>query len=54
MHQGIDPNAVKRQKRAAAQWEGLTLAEGLAIYLAERDQLQFALVADSTSTLQAS
>jgi len=40
MHQGIDPNAVKRQKRAAAQREGLTLAEGLAIYLAERDQLR--------------
>ncbi|MFC3816620.1 tyrosine-type recombinase/integrase [Lysobacter sp. GCM10012299] len=40
MHQGIDPNAVKRQKRAVAQRDGLTLGEGLAIYLAERDQLR--------------
>ena len=40
MHQGIDPNAVKRLKRAAAQREGFTLGQGLAIYLAERDKLR--------------
>lgn len=40
LHQGIDPNAVKRQRKAAAHREGLTLGEGLAIYLAERDQLR--------------
>lgn len=37
MHQGVDPNAVKRERKAAAQRDSLTLSEGLAIYLAERE-----------------
>lgn len=37
MHQGVDPNAVKRERKASAQRDSLTLAEGLAIYLAERE-----------------
>lgn len=40
MQQGIDPNATKRQRKADAQRASLTLAEGLAIYLAERDKLR--------------
>lgn len=40
MQQGTDPNAVKRQRRAESAREEMTLAEGLAIYLAERDQLR--------------
>lgn len=40
LQQGIDPNVVKRQRKADAQRAGLTLAEGLAIYLAERDRLR--------------
>jgi integrase len=40
MQQGIDPNATKRKRKADAQRSGLTLAEGLAIYLAERDKLR--------------
>lgn len=40
MQQGVDPNEVKRQRRAEAQRAGLTLSEGLTIYLAERDRLR--------------
>lgn len=40
LQQGIDPNATKRKRKADAQRSGLTLAEGLAIYLAERDKLR--------------
>ena len=40
LQQGIDPNAVKRERKAVAIREGMTLAEGLAIYLAERDKLR--------------
>lgn len=40
MQQGTDPNAAKRKRKAAALRDGLTLAEGLAIYLAERDKLR--------------
>lgn len=40
MQQGIDPNAIKRQRSADAQRNTLTLAEALAIYLAERDTLR--------------
>jgi integrase len=36
MQQGVDPNIAKRKRKADAQRSGLTLAEGLAIYLAER------------------
>jgi integrase len=40
LQQGIDPNATKRKRKADAQRSGMTLAEGLAIYLAERDKLR--------------
>lgn len=40
MQQGVDPNEVKRRRKADAQRSGLTLGEGLAIYLAERDKLR--------------
>ena len=40
MQQGTDPNAAKRQRKAAAIRDGLTLAEGLDIYLTERDKLR--------------
>jgi integrase len=40
MQQGIDPNATKRKRKADAQRSGMTLAEGLVIYLAERDKLR--------------
>lgn len=40
LQQGIDLNATKRKRNADAQRSGLTLAEGLAIYLAERDKLR--------------
>ena len=40
LQQGIDPNAIKRQRKADAERDGMTLAEGLAIYLAERDKLR--------------
>lgn len=40
LQQGIDSNATKRKRNADAQRSGLTLAEGLAIYLAERDKLR--------------
>jgi len=40
LQQGVDPNAVKRQRKAVAARESLTLSEGLAIYLAERDKLR--------------
>lgn len=40
MQQGVDPNATKRLRKAEAVRNGLTLAEGLAIYLAERDKLR--------------
>lgn len=37
MQQGVDPNAVKRQKRAAEKRDSLTLAEGWEIYKAEKE-----------------
>ena len=40
LQQGVDPNAVKRQRKAAASRDALTLSEGLAIYLAEREHLR--------------
>lgn len=40
MQQGMDPNATKRQRRAEAARSSMTLAEGLEIYLAERDKLR--------------
>lgn len=40
LQQGIDPNAVKRQRKASAARDAVTLSEGLAIYLAERDKLR--------------
>jgi len=40
MHQGIDPNAVKRERKAESQRNGMTLSEGLSIYFAERDKLR--------------
>lgn len=40
LQQGIDPNAVKRQRKVEAAKDSLTLSEGLAIYLAERDKLR--------------
>lgn len=40
MQQGVDPNQLKRQRQADAHRTGLTLAEGLSIYLIERDKLR--------------
>src|SRR3546814_1265997 len=40
MQQGVDPNVAKRQRKADAERSGMTLAQGLAIYLAERDKLR--------------
>lgn len=40
MQQGVDPNATKRLRKAESARNGLTLAEGLAIYLTERDKLR--------------
>lgn len=40
LQQGIDSNAAKRQRKVDLQRSGMTLADGLAIYLAERDKLR--------------
>lgn len=40
LQQGIDPNEVKRERKATAARDSLTLSEGLSIYLAERDKLR--------------
>src|SRR3546814_12474696 len=40
MQQGVDPNVAKRQRKADAERSGMTLAQGLAIYPAERDKLR--------------
>src|SRR3546814_2828552 len=40
MQQGVDPDVAKRQRKADAERSGITLAQGLAIYLAERDKLR--------------
>src|SRR3546814_9660077 len=40
MQQGVDPNVSKRQRKVDAERSGMTLAQGLAIYLAERDNLR--------------
>src|SRR3546814_10947369 len=40
MQQGVDPNVAKRQRKADAERSGMTLAQRLAIYLAERDKLR--------------
>lgn len=37
LQQGQDPNKVKRERLAASRRDALTLAEGLAIYVAEKD-----------------
>jgi integrase len=37
LQQGVDPNAAKRERKKAELQRGMTLSEGLAIYLAEKD-----------------